>query len=102
MRAMDKETIYKIWYYFRRGHAIYFSMIMGMVNFFVIQYEFVIKRHPLFEAVFPSLTLFALLTLPFYVMLCAVVAFYERKWGVYDIEQSIMYEMILKKKKRRK
>jgi hypothetical protein len=74
-----KSRILRYWTYFRRGHGTYLAFFMSFANFMVIQYRLVIEYVSFLEALFSSLTIFALTFFVVYVPAATIIGWLDYK-----------------------
>lgn len=59
---MKKKLPFRSWYYFRIGYAQYFAFILALGNMFTITYYLVITNDPSFKIVFPSFSIYVIIS----------------------------------------
>ena len=74
-----KSRILRYWTYFRRGHGTYLAFFISFANFMAIQYRLVIEYVSLLEALFSSLTIFALTFFVVYLPVATVIGWLDYK-----------------------
>lgn len=70
-----------LWIYFKTGHGTYLSFLLSMVNFIIIQYQFVISKVPAFNSLLPSIGSFILFFGVTYFPLAVIIGRFEYKLG---------------------
>ncbi len=92
---MNREKIRKFFLrlnvYFRRGHNIYFALLVSFLNFIVIQYRLLIEHIPLLKQIFPRLFIFLLTFIAVYVPITIFVGWWDTKKGVFPEEARILW-----------
>src|SRR3990172_5750188 len=53
---MNKNLVFRVWFYFRQGWNTYFTFIIGGINVMVTTYFLAIENAPLLKQVFPTFT----------------------------------------------
>ena len=74
-----KIKFLRYWTYFRRGHTTYLAFLMSFANFMVIQYRLLIEYVSFLEALFSSLTAFALTFFLVYMPIATVIGWLDYK-----------------------
>lgn len=67
------------WVYFSRGHSTYFVFFLSFANFVVIQYRLLLDYVPPLQALFSSLTAFAVTFFLVYVPTAVVIGWLDYK-----------------------
>ena len=70
-----------LWIYFKTGHSKYLTFFLGVLNFIVLQYRFVISAIPAFSSVVGSLTAFTVLFLVTYIPAAVLLGRFEYAKG---------------------
>lgn len=78
------------WLDFRNGHSIYLVFLMTFANFIAIQYNLMIERLPIFDPIFGSLWLFALIFIAIYIPLAMIIGYWHRK-NQWKVETEAMF-----------
>ena len=89
---MLKERIFRYNAYFRKGHGHYLAFIIALANFIVIQYKLLIQNIPDLQSLFPSLTFFAAVFLPLYLITSTLIGWWDHRKGPYRIEKALFAE----------
>lgn len=50
---MEKNFVFRSWYYFRTGWSTYFAFIFAAINTLTVTYFLVIDNYPFLESIFP-------------------------------------------------
>jgi len=74
-----KSRVLRYWTYFRRGHGTYLTFLMSFANFVVIQYRFLIDYISFLQAVFSTLTAFAITFFIVYLPTATVIGWLDYK-----------------------
>lgn len=74
-----KSKILRYWTYFRRGHGTYLAFLLSFANFMVIQYRLLIEYVSFLEALFSSLTAFAVSFFLIYLPVATVIGWLDYK-----------------------
>ena len=90
---MKKKLPFRSWYYFRIGYAQYFAFILALGNMFTITYYLVITNDPSFKTIFPSFSIYVLLSSIVGIPLLMLVGFAHMKRShAFTSEQDITVE----------
>jgi len=89
---MLRDRIYRYNAYFRKGHGHYLTFIIAIANFIVIQYRLLIQNIPDLQTLFPSLTLFAVVFIPAYVVVSTLIGWWDHHKGPYQTEKALFAE----------
>lgn len=73
--------MFKLFSYLRRGHAVYTSLAMGILNFLAVQYSLVISDIPWLAKLFPSITWFGLIMACIYIPVAIFLGRHDFKQG---------------------
>ena len=76
---MSNGWIRSRWWEFRAGHSVYLIFVLTFINFILISYRLLIEKIPLFQDLFPNLSIFVLLFLSFYIPTAIIIGFWHRK-----------------------
>ena len=76
---MSNGWIRSRWWEFRAGHSVYLIFVLTFINFILIAYRLLIEKIPLFQDLFPNLSIFVLLFLSFYIPTAIIIGFWHRK-----------------------
>ncbi len=76
---MSQGWIRRRWWEFRAGHSVYLIFVLTFINFILIAYRLLIEKIPLFQDLFPNLSIFVLLFLSFYIPTAIIIGFWHRK-----------------------
>ena len=76
---MSQGWIRRRWWEFRAGHSVYLIFVLTFINFILISYRLLIEKIPLFQDLIPSLSIFILLFLSFYIPTAIIIGFWHRK-----------------------
>ncbi len=82
-------NMFKGWYYFRRGHGTYLTLLLTFANFVIIQYVFLISKYPFFQKIFPSLTWFTIIFTISYIFLSGLLGYIDKRKKVLNMEMSL-------------
>ena len=74
-----KGKILRYWTYFRRGHGTYLAFLMSFANFMVIQYRLLVEYTSFLEALFSSLTAFAVTFFLVYLPTATIIGWLDYK-----------------------
>ncbi len=90
---MKKKLPFRSWYYFRIGYAQYFAFILALGNMFTITYYLVITNDPSFKTIFPSFSLYVIVSSIVGIPLLMLVGFVHMKRShAFTSEQDITVE----------
>ena len=84
-----KSRILRYWTYFRRGHGTYLAFFISFANFMAIQYRLVIEYVSLLEALFSSLTIFALTFFVVYLPVATIIGWLDYKKLAVPVDQTV-------------
>ena len=84
-----KTKILRYWTYFRRGHGTYLAFLMSFANFMVIQYRLLVEYVPFLEALFSSLTAFAVTFFLVYLPTATIMGWLDYKKFAVPVDQTI-------------
>ena len=76
---MGQGWVRKRWWEFRAGHSVYLIFVLTFINFILIAYRLLIEKIPMFQELFPNLSIFVLLFLGFYIPTAIIIGFWHRK-----------------------
>jgi uncharacterized protein YneF (UPF0154 family) len=76
---MSQGWVRRRWWEFRAGHSVYLIFVLTFINFILIAYRLLIEKIPLFQDLFPNLSIFVLLFLSFYIPTAIIIGFWHRK-----------------------
>ena len=76
---MSNGWIRSRWWEFRAGHSVYLIFVLTFINFILISYRLLIEKIPMFQDLFPNLSIFVLLFLSFYIPTAIIIGFWHRK-----------------------
>ena len=76
---MSQGWIRRRWWEFRAGHSVYLIFVLTFINFILIAYRLLIEKIPMFQELFPNLSIFVLLFLGFYIPTAIIIGFWHRK-----------------------
>jgi len=76
---MSQGWIRRRWWEFRAGHSVYLIFVLTFINFILISYRLLIEKIPMFQDLFPNLSIFVLLFLLFYIPTAIIIGFWHRK-----------------------
>lgn len=89
---MLKERIFRYNAYFRKGHSHYLAFIIALANFIVIQYRLLIQNIPDLQNIFSSLTIFAIIFIPVYLVVSTLIGWWDHRKGPYRTEKVLFAE----------
>ena len=70
-----------LWSYFKSGHSGYFTFILSLSNFVVLQYNFFVERIPFLKQIIPRMSTFIILFSLIYFPIAIIMGYYEIKRG---------------------
>ena len=76
---MSQGWVRRRWWEFRAGHSVYLIFVLTFINFILISYRLLIEKIPMFQDLFPNLSIFVLLFLLFYIPTAIIIGFWHRK-----------------------
>ena len=76
---MSQGWVRRRWWEFRAGHSVYLIFVLTFINFILIAYRLLIEKIPMFQDLFPNLSIFVLLFLGFYIPTAIIIGFWHRK-----------------------
>ena len=76
---MKEGWIRSRWWEFRQGHSVYLIFVLTFVNFILISYRLLIEKIPFFQELIPSLWIFMILFLLFYIPAALLIGYWHRK-----------------------
>ena len=97
------KIVFRAWYYFRTGYAIYISFLVGLISNIIVIYSLGIKpviaaTEPstlgsVFEFLFPHLINFAVIAILISVPLCVYIGvLHMKRTGAYEADASVATE----------
>lgn len=90
---MKKKLPFRSWYYFRIGYAQYFAFILALGNMFTITYYLVITNDPSFKTIFPSFSMYVIISSIIGIPLLMLVGYAHMKRShAFTSEQDITVE----------
>lgn len=72
---MKKKLPFRAWYYFRVGYTQYFAFILALANMLTVTYYFVVTSEPSLKLVFPSFSIYVIISTMIGIPLLSVVGF---------------------------
>jgi len=88
-RPFMNDRVLRYWTYFRRGHTTYLAFLMSFANFIAIQYRLLIEYISFLEALFSSLTAFALTFFLVYVPVATVMGWFDYKKFAVPVDATV-------------
>lgn len=79
------SLIYRVFTYFRRGHAVYLALGISVLNFITIQYTLFIQQTSL-KTIFTDPAAFAVLFGVTYLTLAVLIGWYDMRRGSLAVE----------------
>lgn len=90
---MKKKLPFRSWYYFRIGYAQYFAFILALGNMLTLTYYLVLTNEPSFKTIFPSFSIYVLVSSVIGVPLLMLVGYAHMKRShAFTSEQDITVE----------
>jgi hypothetical protein len=90
---MKKKLPFRSWYYFRIGYAQYFAFILALGNMLTLTYYLVLTNEPSFKMLFPSFSIYVIVSSVIGVPLLMLVGFAHMKRShAFTSEQDINME----------
>lgn len=90
---MKKKLPFRSWYYFRIGYAQYFAFVLALANMFTLTYYLVITNDPSFKIIFPSFSIYVMVSSIIGVPLLMLVGYAHMKRShAFTSEQDISVE----------
>lgn len=90
---MKKKLPFRSWYYFRIGYAQYFAFILALGNMLTLTYYLVLTNEPSFKTVFPSFSIYVIVSSIIGVPLLMLVGYAHMKRShAFTSEQDITVE----------
>lgn len=84
---------FRLFFYFRTGYAIYFAMIVGIINILTSTYYLSIEQIPVLLNIFPTFESYLLLVASIGIPLVGIVGWIHlKKVGTYAAEQNVSVE----------
>ena len=83
------NQVLRYWTYFRRGHSTYLAFFMSFMNFIIIQYRLLIENIPLLDAIFSSLSIFAIIFFFVYFPLAIIIGWQDYKKYAVPVDATI-------------
>ncbi len=87
---MEYYWIRRRWFDFRNGHATYLIFLLAFGNFVLIFYRLLIEQVSIFEVIFPSLWIFALVFILVYIPAAILIGAWHRKTQL-RVETDLMF-----------
>ena len=88
----DSKLVWRIWYYFRRGHGNYLSFFMSLGTFTIVSYKLLIEKMPMMEGIFNNMTVFLLIFIICYGILTVIIGWQDMKRGSYRTESVLIFD----------
>jgi hypothetical protein len=89
----DRETHWKILYYFRRGHGNYLSFLVSLTTFVVVVYQLAITNIWFLKPLFPSMWIFIIVFGMCYFLATVVIGWFDMKRGSYPAESKMSFDL---------
>ncbi len=70
-----------LWIYFKSGHTGYFTFVLSLSNFVVLQYNLFVERIPFLKQIIPSMSTFLILFSLIYFPVATFIGYLEIKRG---------------------
>ena len=80
MRGIAR-SVRDLWIYFKSGHSGYFTFILSLSNFIVLQYNLLVERIPFLKHVIPRMSTFIILFSLVYFPVAVIVGYYDIRRG---------------------
>ena len=71
-----------LWIFFKSGHSGYFTFILSLANFIVLQYNLFVEKIPFLRQIIPNISIFIIFFSLIYFPLAIIVGYFEIKRGV--------------------
>ena len=75
---MQKNFLRKMWWDGRMGHSSYLMLVLQLVNFLLIVYNFLIEGNKVFEVFITDLWLFSTIIIIFYIPISILIGNWHR------------------------
>lgn len=90
---MKTKLPFRSWYYFRIGYAQYFAFILALGNMLTLTYYLVLTNDPSFKTIFPSFSIYVVISSSIGVPLLMLVGYAHMKRShAFTSEQDITVE----------
>lgn len=90
---MKKKLAFRSWYYFRTGYAQYFAFVLALGNMLTLTYYLVLTNEPSFKTIFPSFSIYVIVSSVIGVPLLMLVGYAHMKRShAFTSEQDITVE----------
>jgi hypothetical protein len=90
---MKKKLPFRSWYYFRIGYAQYFAFVLALGNMLTLTYYLVLTNEPSFKTLFPSFSIYVIVSSVVGVPLLMLVGYAHMKRShAFTSEQDITVE----------
>ena len=86
------RLIWRLWYYFRRGHGNYLAFIVSLTTFVVVTYQLAIKNIVFLSDLFPQMWTFILFFVLVYVIATVLIGWQDMKRGSYPTESTLTFD----------
>lgn len=89
----QKNLLFRLWFYFRTGWAMYFAFILAAVNTLTVTYYLAIERYPLLLAIFPTFLHYVVISVSIAIPILSLIGYshFKRTAG-YKAEMDISVE----------
>lgn len=89
----DTQLVWRLWFYFRRGHGSYLSFFVSLVTFVVVAYQLSISNVPVLKSIFPNMWIFAVAFAALYGVITVLIGWQDMKKGSYQTETKMTFDM---------
>ena len=70
-----------LWIYFKSGHTVYFTFVLSLSNFVVLQYNLLVERIPFLKQVMPRMSTFVVIFSLIYFPVAIIFGYFEINRG---------------------
>jgi len=88
----DNKLIWKLWYYFRRGHGNYLAFFMSLGTFTIVAYNLMIKEIHELSSIFTNMTTFLVVFVIIYGLLTTIIGWQDVKRGSFRTESRLVFD----------
>ena len=76
---MQRNLVFRAWFYFRNGWSTYFAFIFAAINTLTVTYFLAIEKYPVLNAVFPTFTHYVIIHVAIGVPILVIIGYIHFK-----------------------
>ena len=76
---MQRNLVFRAWFYFRNGWSTYFAFIFAAINTLTVTYFLAIEKYPVLNAVFPTFTHYVIILVAIGVPILVIIGYIHFK-----------------------